>query len=65
MASLRLRRSSLRSQESSWLAVVPGGALAAREHRHRRQHAQEQYGARKQPVKRYVGQSHPGSLALG
>lgn len=41
------------------------GPLAAREHRHRRQQAQEQNGARKQPVQRYVGQSHLGSLALG
>lgn len=45
--------------------VLPRGTLAAREHRHRRQHAQEQHGARKQPVQRYVGQSHLGSLAVG
>ncbi|ALM37571.1 hypothetical protein SFR_0956 [Streptomyces sp. FR-008] len=53
------------------LAAFPGvvrlrlgpGTLPSRENRHRDQHTQEQNGAGKQPVKRYVGHSHLGSLA--
>ncbi|EGJ73932.1 putative transmembrane protein [Streptomyces sp. Tu6071] len=51
------------------LAAFPGvlgrrrlrpGPPAAGEHRNRRQHAQEQYGAGYEPVQRYVGHSHQG-----
>ncbi len=39
------------------------GALPAREHRHRRQDSGHHHATRKQPVQRYVGQSHAVSLA--